>query len=124
VTTLDELSDRWEARRAEGERMEMLVPLAKISDVALSELAELRADAQEAVTLREAAQIGGYSVDHLRRLVATGHVSNVGRKHSPRIRRCDVPVKSGRLSSGADRAESDHRRRIVSSVANGTGGSS
>lgn len=49
----------------------------------------------EAVSLEEAAEIGGYSYSHLQSLVAKGEIENLGQKGSPRIRRCDVPIKPG-----------------------------
>lgn len=49
----------------------------------------------DAVTLEEAAEIGGYSYSHLQHLVAEGTIENVGEPGAPRIRRCDVPVKPG-----------------------------
>ena len=60
----------------------------------------------EAVSLEEAASLGGYSYSHLQYLVARGEIQNLGEKGSPRIRHCDVPVKpghgNGRTCSKAD----------------------
>lgn len=53
----------------------------------------------EVVTLEEAAELGGYSYSHLQHLVANGALENVGEKHAPRIRRCDVPRKPGHGST-------------------------
>ena len=50
----------------------------------------------EAVSLEEAGEIGGYSYSHLQCLVARGEIENIGHKGSPRIRRCDIPMKPGR----------------------------
>ncbi len=47
----------------------------------------------EPLTIPEAVKLSGYSADHLRHLVATGQIPNVGRKGSPRIRRGDLPRK-------------------------------
>ncbi len=49
----------------------------------------------EAVSLEEAAEIGGFSYSRLQCLVAKGEIDNLGQKGSPRIRRCDVPIKPG-----------------------------
>ena len=49
----------------------------------------------DSVSLAEAAALGGFSVDHIQRLVAKGRIANLGRKGKPRIRRDDVPVKPG-----------------------------
>jgi hypothetical protein len=78
------------------------------------ELEEALHAGEDAVTLSEAERIGGYSADHLARLVREGKLPNVGRKHAPRIRRTDVPLKPGHaltLERNADQLSP--RRRIV-----------
>ncbi|MFZ5625226.1 MAG: hypothetical protein ACOY71_12525 [Gemmatimonadota bacterium] len=47
----------------------------------------------EPLTLKEAARLTGYSIDHLCRLVREGKLANVGRKHAPRVRRGDLAPK-------------------------------
>jgi hypothetical protein len=54
----------------------------------------LKAQADETLTLTEAAAICGYSVDHLGWLVKKRKLRNYGRKHAPRLRRADLPIKS------------------------------
>ena len=54
----------------------------------------LKAVGDETLTLVEAAALSGYSVDHLGWLVKKGKLANHGRKHAPRIRRADLPVKT------------------------------
>ena len=49
----------------------------------------------DSVTIKEAAALGGFSTDHIQRLVASGRIENVGRKGRPRIRRDDIPMKPG-----------------------------
>ena len=49
---------------------------------------------EDALTLVEAAALCGYSADHLGNLVRNGKIPNVGRKHAPRVRRADLPIKS------------------------------
>jgi hypothetical protein len=69
---------------------------ARLMQRMASELeAALRADADDLLNLRRAAQETGYSEDHLGRLVAEGKLPNAGRKHAPRIRRGDLPEKTG-----------------------------
>lgn len=51
----------------------------------------------EPLNLREAATLSGYTEDHLGRLVRDGKIPNSGRKHAPRIRRADLPIKPGHL---------------------------
>jgi hypothetical protein len=50
----------------------------------------------ETVTLAEAARRTGYSPDHLRRLANAGTLVNIGRKHAPRFRAADLPIKGDR----------------------------
>jgi len=113
------LIDRWRGREEEWSRLGVAVDGAKVAAEIVGDLQTLRrAHASEAVTLREASLIGGYSLDHLQRLVAGGQVENVGRKGRPRIRRDDVPVKPGQgLRGNDDPSQLDARRRIVASVA-------
>ena len=69
----------------------------------------LQVFAQELVNLREASAIGGYSVEHLSRMVKAGIIPNAGRPGAPRIRRCDVPHKPGRQATPA-KAIGERRR--------------
>lgn len=57
--------------------------------------AALRTIDDEVLNLREASEATGYHEDHLGRLVKSGKIPNAGRKHAPRIRRGDLPVKQG-----------------------------
>lgn len=50
----------------------------------------------EALTLTDAATYGGYSADHLGRLVRQGKLPNAGRPNAPRILRRHVPIRSTR----------------------------
>jgi hypothetical protein len=52
------------------------------------------------LTLQEGAKLSGYSADHLRKLVGKT-IPNAGRKHAPKIRRGDLPVKPGRKSESS-----------------------
>jgi hypothetical protein len=45
------------------------------------------------LTPAQAAQVSGYSADHIRRMLASGHWRNVGTAHTPRILRTDLPTK-------------------------------
>ena len=53
--------------------------------------AAMIAAASELLTLAEAAEETGFSVDHLGRLLREGKILNAGRKGAPRIRRTDLP---------------------------------
>ena len=47
------------------------------------------------VTLREAADMGGYAYSTLEHRVRVGELPNAGEKGCPRLRRRDVPIKAG-----------------------------
>lgn len=83
--------------------------------------AALRADADELLSLREAAYETGYHEDHLGRLVADGKIPNAGRKHAPRIRRGDLPRKAGERAP-ADAGGYDKSRLFQDIVASKLGG--
>lgn len=112
------LPDQWRTRAAELEPYAPAVALAFRR--AAEELEREIAGDQEPVSLAEGSRLGGYSADHLQRLVASGKLENIGRKNRPRIRRIDVPTKPGhRLPSDADGDHFPDRRRIVASVLTG-----
>lgn len=96
--TPDAFVTAWRQRAAE------LEPYAPAAAVAFRRAADelqdaLHATEGEPLTLEEASQAGGYSVDHLRREVRRGHIPNAGRKNAPRIRRADVPRKPGHIAT-------------------------
>ena len=103
---------RW---RTTADTLERFAPaVAAAFRECASELEAAGHDACEAVTLQEAHLMGGYSVDHLQRLVSNETLPNVGRKGAPRIPRSAVPIKAGHalpLCAGGDQVSA--RRRIV-----------
>jgi hypothetical protein len=117
--SLAELIARWQRRRVEFAEFGVSLDGTKLADAVLADLAALDRDLHaSAVTLKEASALGGYSVDHLQRLVAAGQLENVGRKGRPRIRQSDVPVRPGhRLPEASEADQLSARRRIVASVA-------
>jgi hypothetical protein len=52
----------------------------------------------ELLTLTEAAEVSGFSADHLGRLIRQGKIINFGRQNAPRVRSADLPRKAN-LSS-------------------------
>ena len=118
MTSLHDLLAKWEARKQDWQRLGVQVCGAAVSDEILADLqAVTRANALEALTLREAAMLSGYTVDHLQRLVSAGQLENIGRKGRPRIRRGDLPLKPGhRLPSDEPDSQFAARRRIVRAV--------
>jgi hypothetical protein len=91
------LADLW---RTEAERLERFAPAAAVAfrDAAAQLETAIRAEADEVLTLTEAAMASGHSVDHLRHLVAAGVLHNAGRKGAPRVRRSDLPKKTRPVS--------------------------
>jgi len=82
----------WEQRRDAYARVNAVVDGAKLIDELLSDVRSCEPMvAQRAVTLREAAGLTGYSVEHLARLIRQGRLPNAGRKYAPRILVGDLP---------------------------------
>ena len=72
--------------------------------------AALAAEADELLTLAEAAAESGYSDRRLRELIADGTIPQAGRKGAPRIRRGDLPRRAGRTeAAGGYDAAADAR---------------
>lgn len=71
------------------------------------------------LTLQEAAKFGGYSAEHLGRLVREGKVPNAGRKGAPRIARKDVPIKAGKVASGPQIREIEFKQIVRSAIKEG-----
>lgn len=71
------------------------------------------------LTLAEASEVGGYSVDHLGRLVRQGKIPNVGRPGAPRIAREHVPIKAGMVALAPEKREIDFKQIVRSAVNDG-----
>lgn len=66
---------------------------ARLWALASDELARaIDVQAESHVTLREASERTGYSIDHLGALLKHGKIPNAGRKGAPRIRVTDLPA--------------------------------
>jgi hypothetical protein len=90
--TLEQLFDRWRARREEWRRLGVRVEGAAICDEVLADVeAVFTSEGQQLLTLTEASRISAYSPDHLGRLLRNGTVPNAGRPNAPRIRLADLP---------------------------------
>ena len=108
--TVAQLPAAW---RAEADRLDRFAPAAAVAfrDAAVALEGALRAEADETMTLAEAALSSGYSVDHLRHLIASGELPQSGRKGAPRVRRADLPKKAKpRPSPTLYDADADARR--------------
>jgi len=79
----------------------------------------LREHSNEPLTLEQASIESGYSADHIGRQLRDGKLPNVGRLHSPRVRRCDLPIKSSHLRDGMHDAHfPPSKTQIARSVVN------
>ena len=87
------LPTHWRARATELERFAPAA--AEAFNDAADQLESALQSKADSVTIKEAAALGGFSTDHIQRLVASGRIENVGRKGRPRIRRDDIPTKPG-----------------------------
>lgn len=108
---LEDLAAAWRARAVELRQWAAADGAATALERAAEELEEsVRSTNAELLTLRQASIEGGYSVDHLRHLVAEGIIPNAGRKGAPRIRRAEVPRKAkpdpaGSYDPGSDASQ-------------------
>ncbi len=88
-------------------RAEQLRPYSASAATAFEQAAieleqSLGAEANRTLTLREAAERSGYTPDHLRRLIRQNQLANVGRKHAPRVRLGDLPIKPRQFDGRSD----------------------
>ena len=105
---LRQLIDRWEARRDELKRLKASVDAATICEEFLSDLDQVLGALGEArLTLAEAADVSGYSPNHIGRLVRSGHLRNVGRKGAPRVLLEDLPRRPSVKLAAASRLAYD-----------------
>jgi hypothetical protein len=86
--------------RARAEGMRPYAPAAATAfDNCAAELeAALGTASADLLTLQEAAEVSGYSADHLGRLIRTGKLTSYGRPHSPRLRRSELPRKASAVA--------------------------
>lgn len=96
MTQLLDIAARW---REEGDHLRTRYndePKARLCEVHAEELERALFEAgNESLTLKEAANQTGYSVDHLGRMVREGKIPNTGRKGAPRVLARDLFWKLG-----------------------------
>ena len=103
VTSLEALAARWKSEADTVEQRYGDGTTAKLLRTLAAELTEtLREEADELLTLAEAADASGYASDTLRHRVSDGSIPNSGEPGRPRIRRGDVPTKSGTSNGTSD----------------------
>ncbi len=118
---LDEIVERWIARRDVAKSLGAFVDGARVCDELLQDLEVLRrASTAESFTLAHGctAERSGYSRAHLGRLVRAGRIPNAGRPNAPKIRVADLPRKAGYLLPDARPRdiEDTSTRHIVRSI--------
>jgi hypothetical protein len=115
--TARDLIERWSTRRHELARLKATVDGVLICDEVLADLEQLGADnANEPLSLTEAARESGYSAGHLGREIKAGRIPNAGRENAPKILRRDLPRKVGFLPE-SELAYTVSRKRIAHAVA-------
>ncbi len=93
-----DLAKRWLARA--DQLAPYADPAAAAFRAAAAELeTELRAAADEILTLEQASRESGFAPDSLRHQVSDGRIPNAGRRGAPRIRRGDLPRKAAPATS-------------------------
>lgn len=99
--TFDDLTAKYQALLNTLTHVGALVDAARLIPSFLADVeAVRRAEADQTLSLEEAAGTSGYSKDHLSRLIRNGEVPNAGKPNRPRVRRGDLP-KKGRRSIAA-----------------------
>lgn len=89
-------------------------PQALALEACAGELEErLESWRSEALTLEAAADETGYSYSSLQQKVAAGEIPNIGDKGKPRVRRCDLPLKTPKRVSGSTSGEPDLAGEIL-----------
>ena len=94
MNTIVHLAEKW---RSDADRYERDQALVRGDAILRRVAAELEAAWREwqddALTLQEATAESGYCRSSLEKKLESGEIRNAGRKHRPRIRRRDLPVK-------------------------------
>lgn len=88
------LPDRWRAKAQDFAAFGANAQATTCTLLADELEAALQVQDVATVTLAEASRIGGYSTEHLARLVRSGQLPNAGRKGAPRLHRRDVPTRA------------------------------
>lgn len=120
MSAMQDLVTRWRNEAATVERCgcESIGKLIRRLTIELEEA--LRDDQDETLTLAEAALESGYSVEHLRKLLAKDRIPNAGEKGRPRICRRDLPARpvagKRQLGSPEDDARGFLRERVEAEV--------
>lgn len=85
---------RWIARRDEWTRLGAIVSGGPLAEEVIRDLEAVTEASDEELNLTQAAELTGYSADHLGKLVRKGTLTNYGKKGSPRVRRSELPHRT------------------------------
>jgi hypothetical protein len=97
-----ELAQHWRTKAKELLRMGFDGPGPRLLELCSDELdSSLRQEEDRTVTLKEAAELSGYTADHIGRLVRQGVIPNAGRKGKPLICLSDLPKRRGRVETSS-----------------------
>lgn len=121
--TRTEFIGKWAQRAEELGRLSASVDGRRLISEFLAELERLfREEESDILTLEQAAQYSGYSADHIGRSMRRGSIENVGERGRPRVRRGDLPRKSGALRNEMHEPilAVNTRRQIAQSVVTST----
>jgi hypothetical protein len=94
MNTLNKLIDDWRAEAAVCRRRGSPIAADALESCAADLVARLREMELESITLEEAAAESGYSYSALQKKVASGDLTNVGKRGAPRVRRGELPKKA------------------------------
>lgn len=106
LPVLERLAAAWREEAAGLRRRYGLRQLASLCEAHAGELEEALARAEgRLLTLREASAESGYSVAHLRALLASGALMQAGRRGAPRVLSSELPRKPrAAVAVGRDQA--------------------
>ena len=118
ICSFDHLAEQWRTE-AETLRKRGATAQAVVLESCADEMERaLRERDNELLNLMEAAQLSGYSSEHLGRMVRDGKIPNAGRPGAPRIRLGDIPRKARQLpdSTHAMQIADGNRRQVVRAI--------
>ena len=116
-----DLANEWRARAATFREYAAESQAVALERCAAQLEEEVRERQETHLTLHEAAELSGYSTDHLGRLVREGKIPNAGRPKAPRIARRDLPRKTGPVAGPSDIGEIDRTQLVRSAINEGVG---
>lgn len=97
---LSDLIARWTQRQQEWSKLDVSVKGAALAEEVLADLEAVANATDDELNLSDAANISGYTADHLSRLIRENKLNNYGRKGAPRVRRSELPMRPASLARG------------------------